>query len=151
MESTNFVNLKLRPCGPGDEPILLRILKPSMALRAQGYELLGDVMRFGQHDGQLATAMLACADDVPIGVLNIDRRPTEWRLTALHIDLDHRGKGYGSLLLVAVQDEAQLAKVSISVILERGNPAVRLFIKHGFTIAMETDTEVLLKWRVPPR
>ncbi|ACC75421.1 GNAT family N-acetyltransferase [Paraburkholderia phymatum] len=151
MESTDFVNLKLRPCGPGDEAILLRILKPSTALRAQGYELLGDVVQFGQHDTQLANAMLAFADGVPIGVLNIDRRPTEWRITALHIDLDHRGKGYGSLLLIAVQDEAQLAKVSVSAILERGNPAVRLFIKHGFTIATETDVEVLLKWRAPAR
>jgi GNAT superfamily N-acetyltransferase len=151
MESPNFVSLKLRPCGPGDEPILLRILKPSTALRAEGYELLGDVVRFGQQDPQLARALLACADEVPIGVLNIDKRPREWRLTALHIDLEHRGKGFGSLLLIAVQDEAQLARVNVSAILERANPAVRLFVKHGFVIATETDAEVLVKWRVPLR
>ncbi|MEM5365375.1 GNAT family N-acetyltransferase [Paraburkholderia azotifigens] len=149
MQSTNFVSLKLRPCEPGDAPILLRILKQSTALPAQGYELPGDVMQFGQRNTQLAKAMLACAGDVPIGVLDIDRRPREWRLRALHIDLDHRGKGFGSLLLSAVQDEAQLARVNVSAILERANPAVRLFIKHGFVVAMETDTEVLLKWRVP--
>ncbi|CAD6513202.1 GNAT family N-acetyltransferase [Paraburkholderia sabiae] len=151
MEPTNFVSLKLRPCGPGDEPILLRILKPSTALRAEGYELLGDVVQFGHQDTQLGKAMLACADEVPIGVLDIDRRPREWRLRALHIDLDHRGKGFGSLLLIAVQDEAQLARVNVSAILERTNPAVRLFVKHGFIIATETDVEVLLKWRVPLR
>ncbi|HWT35363.1 MAG TPA: GNAT family N-acetyltransferase [Paraburkholderia sp.] len=149
MKPTNFVSLKLRPCGPGDEPILLRILKPSTAFQARGYELLGDVVQFSQQDAQLTEAMLACADDVPIGVLNIERRPKDWRLRALHIDLDHRGKGYGSLLLIAVQDEAQLARVNVSAILERASPAVRLFVKHGFVIATETDFEVLLKWRVP--
>jgi ribosomal protein S18 acetylase RimI-like enzyme len=151
MESTNFVSLKLRPCAPGDEPVLLRILKPSTALLAEGYELLGDVVRFGQHDPQIAKALLAYADDVPVGVLNIDRRPREWRLTALHIDPEHRGKGFGSLLLLTVQDEVELARVSVSAIVERTNPAVRLFIKHGFVIATQTDSEVLLKWRVPLR
>ncbi len=151
MRPMNTVRLRLRPVVPADHPTVLRILKEATAEQAASQGLIDDVVQFGREDLILKDAMLVCADDEPIGILSVDKRPGDWRLRALKIEAGYRRKGFGTLLLLAILDEAQAARVSVSVILEHGNAAIRLFQRQGFEILTRTATEVLLKRRVSPK
>lgn len=132
MESLNDVGVRLRPAVPGDEPILLHILRQPAVEQAKELGLLDDMVRSARVDVPLRNAMIVCANDLPIGVLSIDRRPGDWPLKALHIESDHRRKGFGSLLPLAFQEEAQRADVGLLVVLPLNGPVLPLFRKYGF-------------------
>jgi GNAT superfamily N-acetyltransferase len=85
----------------------------------------------------------------PVGRLYVDRWAREIRIMDIAILPDHRGKGIGSHLLRALQEEATDTGRKLSIHVERFNPALRLYERLGFWMAEDKGVYLLMEW-IPP-
>ncbi|MHB9360528.1 MULTISPECIES: GNAT family N-acetyltransferase [unclassified Mesorhizobium] len=70
-----------------------------------------------------------------IGRLYIERSASEHCIIDIAFLPAHRGKGSGGALLADLIDEAAAAGKSVSIHVEKNNPARRLYKRLGFTVA----------------
>ncbi|RUX19626.1 MULTISPECIES: GNAT family N-acetyltransferase [unclassified Mesorhizobium] len=70
-----------------------------------------------------------------IGRLYIERWPGEHRIIDIAFLPAFRGKGFGSALLSDLIDEAAAIGKAVSIHVEKHNPAMRLYLRLGFTVA----------------
>ena len=70
-----------------------------------------------------------------IGRLYIERWPGEHRIIDIAFLPAFRGKGFGSALLSDLIDEAGAVVKAVSIHVEKHNPAMRLYLRLGFTVA----------------
>ena len=71
-------------------------------------------------------------DGEPVGRLYVDRRPDEIRIVDISLLPAFRGRGIGTALLERIIDEADGAGKSVSIHVEKLNPARRLYEQLGF-------------------
>jgi ribosomal protein S18 acetylase RimI-like enzyme len=70
-----------------------------------------------------------------IGRLYIERWPKEHRIIDIAFLPQSRGTGFGSALLGDLIDEAGAVGKAVSIHVEKHNPAMRLYLRLGFTVA----------------
>ena len=70
-----------------------------------------------------------------IGRLYIERWPSQHRIIDIAFLPEHCGKGFGTALLQDLIDEAAAAGKAVSIHVEKNNPARRLYLRLGFTVA----------------
>lgn len=86
---------------------------------------------------------VALDDGVVVGFASASAASGRWRLHKMYVDPSVQGRGFGALLLDAVVDECRrrdLAAVELYV--NRTNPAVAFYSRHGFAIEREADSEI---------
>lgn len=83
------------------------------------------------------------------GRLSVDRQEKEIHLLDLALLPEHRGKGIGTTLLKKFQQEAAEARLSLSIYVERFNPALRLYERLGFQHVKDEGVYLFLKWDPP--
>ncbi|MEZ2328457.1 GNAT family N-acetyltransferase [Mesorhizobium sp. RCC_202] len=71
----------------------------------------------------------------PIGRLYIERWPSQHRIIDIAFLPGHCGKGFGTALLQDLIDEAASVEKAVSIHVEKNNPAYRLYLRLGFTVA----------------
>jgi ribosomal protein S18 acetylase RimI-like enzyme len=82
------------------------------------------------------------------GRLYVDRRPSEIRLVDIALLPELRGRGAGTRLIVALQREAEASGRTLTIHVERFNPARALYDRLGFReIGEAGDVYRLLEWR----
>lgn len=86
-------------------------------------------------------------DGEPAGRLYVDRRPADIRIVDIALLPEHRGRGVGGELIGRLLDEARERGASVSIHVEHGNPARRLYERLGFEPVEERGIHVLLTWR----
>ena len=84
--------------------------------------------------------------DVAVGRLYLDRWPQEIRIMDIAILPAHRGRGIASHLLETLQHEAAASNRSLSIHVERFNPALRLYQRLGFQLCEDKGVYLLLGW-----
>ena len=89
------------------------------------------------------------ADGRPIGRLYVHRGAQEIRLMDIALLPASRGCGIGGAYLQALLREAQAANLPVTLHVEPGNPARRLYLRAGFRPAAELGFYERLVW-VPP-
>jgi ribosomal protein S18 acetylase RimI-like enzyme len=92
---------------------------------------------------------VALADEAPAGRLYVWRAEKEIRIMDLTVLPGFRGRGIGTLLLSSLATESDASGVPLTIHVERGNPARRLYERLGFVEA--EDKGVYLFLRRPPR
>ena len=70
-----------------------------------------------------------------VGRLYIERSASEHCIIDIALLPAHRGKGFGAALLTDLIDEASAFDKSVSIHVEKNNPARRLYQRLGFTVA----------------
>ena len=91
-------------------------------------------------------------EGLPIGRLYVARWEREIRIMDIALLPEHRGGGIGTKLLRALQDEARAAGKSLTIHVERFNPALRLYERLGFKQMEDKGVYLLMEWRdVPPK
>jgi GNAT superfamily N-acetyltransferase len=85
-------------------------------------------------------------DAVPVGRLYVSRWPEEIRIVDIAILPPYRGRGLGSALLRALQDEARIAGLPLGIHVERMNPALRLYQRLGFEMRTDKGVYLFLEW-----
>jgi len=89
------------------------------------------------------------ADGEPVGRLYVHRGETEIRIVDIALLPEYRGDGIGTRLLHELLDGADAAGQSVTIHVERMNPALRLYERLGFALA--EDKGVYLFLERPPR
>jgi GNAT superfamily N-acetyltransferase len=83
----------------------------------------------------------------PVGRFYIFRGPRDFRVVDLSLLPEVRGEGVGGALLKALQDEAAAAGKSVSIHVEKFNPAQNLYRRLGFRRAGDQGPYWLMEWR----
>jgi ribosomal protein S18 acetylase RimI-like enzyme len=90
------------------------------------------------------------AADVAVGRLSVDRWPREIRIMDIAILPAHRRQGIASHLLKDLQSEAAAKGRSLTIHVERFNPALPLYQRLGFRILEDKGVYLLLQWQLAP-
>jgi ribosomal protein S18 acetylase RimI-like enzyme len=89
-------------------------------------------------------------DGEPAGRLYVHRGETEIRIIDIALVPEHRGSGVGTSLLQDLLAEADAAGKSVTIHVERENPALRFYERLGFTLAEDKGVYLFLE-RPPAR
>jgi ribosomal protein S18 acetylase RimI-like enzyme len=89
-------------------------------------------------------------DGEPAGRLYVHRGETEIRIVDIALLPARRGQGIGSSLLRDLLAEADAAGKSVTIHVERLNPALRLYERLGFSVAEDKGVYLFLE-RPPAR
>jgi ribosomal protein S18 acetylase RimI-like enzyme len=81
-----------------------------------------------------------------IGRLYVDRRPEEIRIVDIALLPEHRRKRIGEALLRAILEEAAATGRTVSIHVERNNPALRLYQRLGFASTRDEGIYLLMRW-----
>ena len=85
------------------------------------------------------------ADGEPVGRLYVHRGETEIRIVDMALLPEYRGGGIGTRLLQDLVDEADAAGKSVTIHVERMNPALRLYERLGFSLAEDKGVYLFLE------
>lgn len=81
-----------------------------------------------------------------IGRLYVARWEREIRIVDISLLPEFRGTGIGTKLLRDLQDEARSAGKSLTIHVERFNPALRLYQRLGFQQVEDKGVYLLMRW-----
>jgi GNAT superfamily N-acetyltransferase len=150
--------VSLRPITPEDDSFLAGVYAST---RAEELAVTGwsdeekAVFCRRQYDAQLAHyrenypgALLQVIEKagVPVGRLYVARWEREIRIMDIALLPEHRGAGIGAQLLRDLQDEARSAGKTLSIHVERFNPALRLYERLGFRQVEDKGVYLLMQW-----
>lgn len=81
-----------------------------------------------------------------IGRLYIERWSDQHRIIDIAFLPEHRGKGFGAALMRDLMDEAAGCGKSVSIHVEKYNPAMRLYRRLGFVTEEDKGVYDLMRW-----
>jgi len=84
---------------------------------------------------------------VPAGRLYVDRGSKEIRIIDIALLPEHRRAGIGTSLLRALQDEARATGKTLTIHVEKFNPARSLYHRLGFRQIEDKGVYLLLEWK----
>ena len=90
-------------------------------------------------------------DGRPAGRLYVDRWPAEIRIVDIALAPEFRGQGVGTQLLRELIAEAQASGRPVTIHVEQGNPARRLYERMGFAPVAERGHNTLMAAGPPLR
>jgi len=85
-------------------------------------------------------------DGAAIGRLYVAHWEREIRIMDIALLPEHRGTGIGTELITALQKEASAAGKTVTIHVERFNPALRLYERLGFQQVEEKGVYLLMRW-----
>lgn len=83
----------------------------------------------------------------PIGRLYVDRGEQDIRIVDIALLPSWRGQGIGSRLLKEILAEAETTGQTVSIHVERFNPALALYERLGFQHIADTGVYYLMEWK----
>jgi ribosomal protein S18 acetylase RimI-like enzyme len=84
---------------------------------------------------------------VPAGRLYVDRCQKEIRIIDIALLPEHRRGGIGTKLLRELQDEARTAGKTLTIHVEKFNPALNLYRRLGFQQIEDKGVYLFLEWK----
>lgn len=84
---------------------------------------------------------------VPAGRLYVDRCKNEIRIIDIALLPEHRRAGIGTKLLRELQHEAHTAGKTLTIHVEKFNPALRLYQRLGFRQIEDKGVYLFLEWK----
>jgi ribosomal protein S18 acetylase RimI-like enzyme len=150
--------IRLRSVQPEDRDFLLRVyasvreeeLAPINWTREQKDSFVQMQFeaqtRFYEENYIGAKFQVILADDVRAGRLYIHPRANEIRIMDIALLPEFRGRGIGFALLNEILDEARAANQTVSIHVERMNPALHLYERLGFCLHEDKGVYLLLEW-----
>ena len=84
-------------------------------------------------------------DAQPVGRFYVARWPEEIRIVDIALLPEYRDAGIGTSLLKALISESEGAGKPLSIHVERFNPALRLYERHGFSRVADKGVYFFLK------
>ena len=84
-------------------------------------------------------------DGEPVGRLYVQRGPSEIRIVDIALLPEHRGGGIGTRLVEELFREADAVGKTLTIHVERMNPALRWYERLGFELAEDKGVYLLLE------
>jgi ribosomal protein S18 acetylase RimI-like enzyme len=149
----------LVPVQPSDEPFLYRTYASTrteeLALTGWSGEQKEQFLRM-QYQAQKSSYRVQCPEakywvihyeGSPAGRLTLDREPHKIHIVDIALVPEFRGKSIGTALMRAIQREASEAGKSVTLHVERFNPALRWYERMGFKAVNEGPIYLEMMWR----
>jgi GNAT superfamily N-acetyltransferase len=153
----------LRPETEADVPFLSRLyvstrwqeLAPIVDWsEADKREFLETQFAFQRHHYLTYYASTDCAvlekDGVPAGRLYVDRQADTLLIVDVALLPEWRGQGVGTALMQEVVAEARAAGKTVTVTVEKHNPAERLYRRLGFREVADEGVHWIMQWQAAP-
>jgi len=86
-------------------------------------------------------------DGAAVGRIYLHRQSEALRLIDIALLPEARNMGLGGALLKDLLDEGQASGIPVRIHVEKFNPAMRLYLRLGFTTVKELGVYELLEWR----
>jgi ribosomal protein S18 acetylase RimI-like enzyme len=96
-----------------------------------------------------ASFQIILRDDAPIGRLYVHYGAQEIRLMDIALMPEHRGAGLGGSILENLLREAARLGKTVTLHVERFNPALRLYQRLGFRVIEDQQINFYMEWRPP--
>jgi len=97
-----------------------------------------------------ADRLIVLVESLPAGRLIVDRASEGWCIVDIALLPAWRGQGIGSLLLQSVLAAAAHAGApAVTLTVDLGNPARRLYQRLGFVTLEEVQPNAAMEWRPP--
>ena len=154
--------MRLRPATAGDEPFLRAVYASSRAdelaltdWNEQQKAAFCD-QQFSAQDSHYrahypgAEFSIVELEGTPAGRLYVDRWEAEIRIMDIVLLPQFRRASLGTELLRELQREATAAGKSLTIHVERFNPALTLYQRLGFVVREEKGVYQLMEWRGAP-
>lgn len=150
--------LTLRPITESDQPVLLAVYAAARAdelaqvpwSEAEKRAFLTSQFNAQHHHYQTyyktASFDVVEQNNQPIGRFYVDRWPNEIRIVDIALLPAYRNQGIGSHLLQQILTEGQTTYKTVSIHVEKYNPAYHLYSRLGFQKIGETGVYDLLAW-----
>lgn len=151
--------IALRPIGADDHPFLLEVYASTRERELAGVpwtpEQKASFLRM-QFDAQHqyyqehyadASFDVVLVDGVPAGRLYVARWPRDVRIVDIALLPAFRGLGVGTRLLRGLQEEAAASDRTLSIHVERMNPALSLYERLEFGVAEDKGVYLFMEWR----
>ena len=159
MESGTIEFLRLRTVTPEDEQFLRAVYASTRAEELARVPWSDEQkraftdMQFAAQDADYrrnypeAQYSIIKVKGVPAGRLYVDRGSQEIRIIDIALLPEHRRAGIGTSLLRALQEEARTAGKTLSIHVEKFNPARSLYHRLGFRQIEDKGVYLLLEWK----
>lgn len=149
--------VRLRPRSEQDLPFLQRVYASTrseeLAVTAWSDQQKADFIAFQfraqhqhyathYHDGEF---LVIQRDGIDVGRLYL-HRGRELRIVDISLLPEARSEGLGSALLRALMAQAASQGKTVSIHVERSNPALRLYLRLGFRAVGEHGIYYLMRW-----
>ena len=151
--------LTLRPITESDLPFLLEVYAAARAdelaqvpwSETEKRAFLTSQFQAQHHQYQTyyaaASFNIIEQNNQPIGRFYVDRWPNEIRIVDIALLPHYRNQGLGSHLLRQILAEGTAANKTVSIHVEKYNPAYHLYSRLGFQKIGETGVYDLLAWQ----
>jgi ribosomal protein S18 acetylase RimI-like enzyme len=159
MESGTIAPPRLRPATPEDEHFLRAVYASTRAdelalvpWSVEQKRAFTD-MQFAAQDADYkrnypaAQYSIIEVQGIPAGRLYVDRCEKEIRIIDIALLPEHRRAGIGTKLLRAMQDEARAAGKTLTIHVEKFNPARSLYDRLGFQQLEDKGVYLFLEWK----
>jgi GNAT superfamily N-acetyltransferase len=93
-----------------------------------------------------ADFLVVLVDNVPAGRLYVNRGKSDIRIVDIALLPDHRGHGIGGRILASLLAEARATGRTVSIHVEKFNPAMRLYHRLGFQKVEDKGVYDYLVW-----
>lgn len=138
----------LRAATCADEPFLLTLRKLTMTEHLEhAGEPIDEAAHYARMRFHFDDAQIIGYGEADIGLLKLARPGSEWYLYQIQILPEHQSKGLGSEIIAELLVQAKEAGATVSLNVLRGNPALRLYERLGFSIASESAIDFVMKCR----
>ncbi len=87
----------------------------------------------------------------PIGRLYLQDRLTRLHIVDIALLSEWRGKGLGGAIIKALQDAGRAQGTAVDIMVEKFNPALRLYRRLGFADVADHGVYLEMEWLPPPR
>jgi len=158
---TAAIDVSFRPELPEDEAFLEKLYASTRAgeMAVTGWDAAQQeaflrqqfqfqTTHYRKHYGD-ASFRIILRNDAPIGRLYVHFGAQEIRLMDIALLPEHRGAGLGgSILENLLREAAQLGK-TVTLHVERFNPALRLYQRLGFRVIEDQQINFYMEWRPP--
>lgn len=95
----------------------------------------------------LAEQLLILHEGHRLGRIYVARSDEEIRILDIAFTPEHRKKGFGTLIIRDLLNEAAQARKPVRIYVESLNPALGLFERLGFLRADDIGTHLLMEWQ----
>jgi ribosomal protein S18 acetylase RimI-like enzyme len=140
-----ILEIKFRRALKTDLKFLLDLRKQTMTPHLIASSLpISEKAHLQRIDYKFEHALIIEMEDIPIGLLKVDKQHDNIDLIQIQITPNYQGKGVGRKILNDLIKEAIETEKSITLSVLKTNQAKKLYLNVGFKIVGETDNSYLM-------
>jgi len=146
MLSDEKVTIGFRQAQQSDIAYLLQLRKNSMGkhLIAAGLNL-SDQQHLERINECYVDSSIILLNKQPIGLIKLGVLPDKLHIRQLQISPEYQGKGVGGNVIALVKNKAKELKLPLTLNVLLANPAISLYLRHGFVVTGQNDLEYQMR------